>query len=207
MCEKGRKRQDVTCSQYISVLIQNRFVTFYSVSYFKILKKPGQGLRNKIHILNFVKTIKSHYCRLRGPSRQTLCANFTCTCKYVSQVLIVNNELKVWNGSKERIDLAPWASNVMLELIGKIKVKFDSRIEPGESRRSLTRSKNILTTDFGKTPTKVYSALLDKTLKNKLLISNTQISSAALSAFSLAFLDLGIQILCQNKKDQKLNWT
>ena len=62
----------------------------------------------------------------------------------------------------------------MLELIGKIKVKFDSRIEPGESRRSLTRSKNILTTDFGKT-TKVYSALLDKTLKNKPLISNTQI--------------------------------
>lgn len=175
MCEKGRKRQDVTCSQYISVLIQNRFVTLYSVSYFKILKKPGQGLRNKIHILNFVKTIKSHYCRLRGPSRKTLCANFTCTCKYVSQVLIVNNELKVWNGSKERIDLAPWASNVMLELIGKIKVKFDSRIEPGESRRSLTRSKNILTTDFGKTPTKVYSALLDKTLKNKPLISNTQI--------------------------------
>lgn len=140
-----------------------------------LLKKPEQGLRNKIHILNFVKTIKSHYCRLRGPSRQTLCANFTCTCKYVSQVLIVNNELKVWNGSKERIDLAPWASNVMLELIGKIKVKFDSRIEPGESRRSLTRSKNILTTDFGKTPTKVYSALLDKTLKNKPLISNTQI--------------------------------
>ena len=104
-----------------------------------------------------------------------MCANFTCTCKYVSQVLIVNNELKVSNGSKERIDLAPWASNVMLELIGKIKVKFDSRIEPGESRRSLTRSKNILTTDFGKTPTKVYSALLDKTLKNKPLISNTQI--------------------------------
>ena len=92
----------------------------------------------------------------------------------------------------------------MLELIGKIKVKFDSRIEPGESRRSLTRSKNILTTDFGKTPTKVYSALLDKTLKNKPLQQYTDLS-AALSAFSLAFLDLGIQILCQNKKDQKLN--
>ena len=92
MCEKGRKRRDVTYSQYISVLIQNRFVTFYPVSYFIILKKPGQGFRNKIHILNFFKTIKSHYCRLRGPSRQTLCANFTCTYKYVSQVLIVNND-------------------------------------------------------------------------------------------------------------------
>lgn len=68
----------------------------------------------------------------------------------------------------------------------------------------MTRSKNILTTDFGKTPTKVYLALLDKTQKQASYQQYTDLS-AVLSAFSLAFLDLGIQILCQNKKDQKLN--
>ena len=46
----------------------------------------------------------------------------------------------------ERIELAPcWASNAILELIEKIKSKFDSRIE------AMARQSFSLPTDFGKT--------------------------------------------------------